>query len=444
MNELFEVIKSADINEGNARDIISNWSDKRFFNFLSKCLSSVYKEESPKTSIFHFVANSQLSGLPYPCSSLQCRIEHADKMARFAALYSDKVYIRNPFERYFHLDELDYDDRILFSDDILVLLHLKDLFKSDILHFSTNNMAFCPDCYAKFVKNIADSIDHKMRDARKLLKSIFIKEASFKSYFNLEPIVEVRAPGKLIENCHSLTVINKIPRGYKKYFISKKPKALNQTIAQKLGVVDSYVDKIISDLTIQNWYSNLYDLNYVTDREIDLELISIFNDPTLNKFNKAIIDGFAHNVPILNNIALIKIVELRSQLKEEFNVYRDAIRTATMEITNSNATYAKQIFNDIILPELNNIDLAVKNSRRILRKNTTRSFIISTGFISLGLFSGILPGNIGQLLAAMGGYGFVKDSIKGGLSLLNEPESIRDNKFYFLWKVQKSLQGINH
>jgi hypothetical protein len=64
---------------------------------------------------------------------------------------------------------------------------------------------------------------------------------------------------------------------------------------------------------------------------------------------------------------------------------------------------------------------------------------VSAGFVSIGVFSGILPHNVSDLLTALGGFKFIS-SLKDKVSdLTQESESTTNNKFYFLWKAQKKL-----
>ncbi len=97
----------------------------------------------------------------------------------------------------------------------------------------------------------------------------------------------------------------------------------------------------------------------------------------------------------------------------------------------------RKAFNDTVRPELNNIELTIKNSRKLLWGSLAKDLIFGTGFITVGLFSGLLPPNIGEIVAALGGFNFVSGSLDKISKLVQEPSEIRNNKYYFLWKVKR-------
>ena len=87
--------------------------------------------EQPADSIFTHSATESLSGGPHPCASIHCRHRHVEELARFAALYSDRVYIRNNLMGYFaHRDQHSRSTETLraeIRDDFAILAELRPL-----------------------------------------------------------------------------------------------------------------------------------------------------------------------------------------------------------------------------------------------------------------------------------------------------------------------------
>jgi hypothetical protein len=56
----------------------------------------------PHTSkgAYRYVGNSELSGLPYPCGSFQCRGRRVSEISTFAAMYADEVTLFNPISNF--------------------------------------------------------------------------------------------------------------------------------------------------------------------------------------------------------------------------------------------------------------------------------------------------------------------------------------------------------
>src|SRR5215471_15535022 len=65
-------------------------------------ITELKKARTSDTTYTHAASNS-LSGGRAICGGLDCRLERISELARFALMYSDCVYIENPFSDYEHL-----------------------------------------------------------------------------------------------------------------------------------------------------------------------------------------------------------------------------------------------------------------------------------------------------------------------------------------------------
>ncbi|MCX6039004.1 MAG: hypothetical protein NTW99_14200 [Chloroflexi bacterium] len=153
--------------------------------------------------------------------------------------------------------------------------------------------------------------------------------------------------------------------------------------------------------------------------------------------SRALIDGFSHDIPYISNVPINKLIELRQKEGEAFEVYRDALNRALMQIDDSSVPRARQVFSDTVLPELHKINNAIKNSRKLLKRSIAQELLLGAGFIGIGLFSGLVPATFGECLAAVGGYSFITGIANEIKNLATEPPEIRENSYYFLWKIQK-------
>jgi hypothetical protein len=249
------------------------------------------------------------------------------------------------------------------------------------------------------------------------------------------PYLLVTAPETLLE--HGESVMELLPsnplikklKGRKFYDIDAKSKWADE-------IIDHYVHPILDDVLLHNWYSNRYGCNYLTAREIDLNLISNINDENTNGASLALSKAFGHSLPMIENISIDGLLKLRTEEAEAFHVYRDALSKGLETAGCTDGKLYQQIFDDIVRPEVNKIDSTIKNSRKLLKESIRQDSVFGAGFVSVGLFSGILPPNIGQILAALGGFKYVSGLLDKTNQLFKEPPHIRDNKYYFLWKVQ--------
>jgi hypothetical protein len=100
----------------------------RFCEELGEITS--YRNFSPEASTYTHSASLSLSGSIYPCAGSSCRLEKAEQLVQFAALYSNHVYLNNFMQRHVlhanHNRELKQD----IMDDIKVLSYLYPLIET--------------------------------------------------------------------------------------------------------------------------------------------------------------------------------------------------------------------------------------------------------------------------------------------------------------------------
>lgn len=441
MRAFFEFLNKKGLSQHKLEKRIQKWDSVEAIDFVTECRELLPRVKGKGSSLFDFVANLQLSGGPRPCGGLECRIGHADKLARFAALYADRVLIRNPFETYVGLAHADEFAMLRIANDLHVLHYLRPLLEAGLLGFSASKFHFCATCYERHIRGKYKVFEDRLSKAKTFLEQKYLRETQF--FFRREhdvSIVDHVGPEELIDHSH-IIVLKETPQILERYVGARKPHRLTRSELTKSGILEHRVLPIINDIAVQNWYSSEYGCHYVTDREIDFDLISMVNDSETELYNRAFMGALSHSVPFIDDVELSKLVEFRDKEGESFRVYRDAVARTIKSVTTPDAKRIRQSFDDLIRPELNRIDLAVKNSKKLLWGSLKREVLFATGLVTIGLYGGLLPPNIGAIVAALGGFKFASGVADKAIRLLQEPTDIRDNKYYFLWKVRKKSYG---
>ena len=96
-----------------------------------------------------------------------------------------------------------------------------------------------------------------------------------------------------------------------------------------------------------------------------------------------------------------------------------------------------KIFRDQLLPEINLIDKKVKDWKVNTRESISQKILFGTATASFGLYGGVLPANMGEVLAALGGASAIAGSLLEYNKTLKEKQEARKNDFYFLWQAGK-------
>jgi len=136
--------------------------------------------------------------------------------------------------------------------------------------------------------------------------------------------------------------------------------------------------------------SVLYDLNYITDRTADLVALSGSNSEQNVRLNRSLFETFSHDMPIVFGAPLSSLLKLRKDEWESLRVYRDALREALRTVEDDQRVNAKVVFNDLVLPELNRIDLLFNRNTRFLMKAAARDVTFATGAVAIGLLTGFV------------------------------------------------------
>ena len=154
MNEVIEVFKKNNLIRRN-KPIYSSINSLSFTKFvdINKELAEIIKRhhEPVNSSLASFAAEPNLGGSDLECKEISCRMERIDKLARYALLYSDEVYIESYFNKYLSLENKKYYTlyKNLFYEDLLVFNYIIPLLEKGIIKLYSPNTAICFACQAK-------------------------------------------------------------------------------------------------------------------------------------------------------------------------------------------------------------------------------------------------------------------------------------------------------
>jgi hypothetical protein len=467
--ELYETLQRRDIT-AKKLDRVASWPPAKLFELFQSVLDARRVVPSGEQSPFNFVANDSLSGASVPFASIEQRFGKATKLARFAALYADKLFIRDPFDRYpqpralqdaegnvtqaeRELEPSDFDDSRLRSrliDDIRLVLFLKPLFKAGLLGFAESALHWCPSCVriaqdrgelGRLVRE-PEELAWQRRIAKvvKHLERTYLEQGTTLVHqHGGHAHASVFVPPGLFEYEEAQLKVQ-LPRGLAKKAL--EPLTLSLRDARSIRVFAREIDRIVDDLSTQNAAANRFGCQYITDRGIDIELMNLVSDKAARSFNTAAVDSLSHPLSFLDDIPLDRILKVREKEGEAFLVYRDAMRKLLATAGGKTAKELREAFDDEIRPELNRIDLAMSNARRIASVSTLTDAAVVFASVSIAAFSGLLPTTLGippELVgvgAALGGWQGAKGLASKLSSLRSPPKEVSDNRFAFLWRLR--------
>jgi len=451
MNPVIEYLKDQNIlgKTGPVVKTINSLSLNKFVSIAENIENITKKHHQPASNtIFSHSASSNLGGGSTECQFVDCRIERITCLARFAVLYSDKVFIDNFLTDYTGIDDRSILDEAKnrFIDDLIVLNTIKPIIEQGYVDFFASEKNVCFTCQAKMF--LGDKAGIKFINAYNSLKKDYLIKMSvdvtlspesidFKCYgpspfFDHERIMSSDyIPEIIVKSPH---ILNKLKKGYN---IS-----CSKTLIKRLNLNVEFAHQIVSDSIFGAATSSSLKTSFLTDHDLQIQFLNnLQNDYDISRRNQIAEKYLTTMVPFLEEIKLSDLSKIRKREAEAFILFRksinDTIGTALSSSGRFSEKDAKNIYSDIIYPSLANLEIKVKNAKKDLIKKPLRSIIGIAGVMSFGLLTGIIPQNLSDIMKILGLYKFGTDLIKDSLAIADGKKEILNDNYYFLWKIKK-------
>jgi hypothetical protein len=443
------------------KKIRHDWSIKDILDFneqinpLIKPIDEIMGDELPN---YKFVANAELSGQDYGgCRGLACRIERVDELTRFATLWAEKIYIPSYFDEHRIMSEAsaasesrnnEFEFKNDYSGHIKCLLRLKPLLENGIVEIIRGEAQVCPTCMAEKINQCEEIKNSLLKhvevladEYRKMVSAKLIKDERREKLGIY--CVEMKVPEEISHHKSMIRTLYKLPAWLKtKYMNTETTVTLGKRELRKLGIPDSYIQSQAYSVMFSQVLSTLQglDASLLTNSHLEVQLLNYIanSDENINR-NQVLQRELACELPILLGIPLESLIEIREKEHEAFLVYRDSIRIATNEYISKglNSKDAKQVYEDLILPKLNSLNLEVKVIKDRAWRNLKLDISVLVTCGVFGLLSNLLAMQI-PLLAASGVTGVtLVDIAKNFGDASGTPSEIKKDDFYFLWKASR-------
>lgn len=436
--EFFDALRSAGLSESSLEATVRATEAHRLQATIERCNELIPTPKPAEDARFQFIANTSLSGGPLPCTRWECRRGNLDAAARFAALFAECVYIRNPFEAHLFAEPSEMG-KVRLIGDLRAMWLARPLIEAGLFSFAKTDIHLCMSCYAENRTNITDW-ENRAEEISLMLEEDYARDTSM-TVERVSPttfLVTVWGPETLIPHGSSARLVQSIPDEIAGKVGSDGPYRLTAEEAVASGFHQRSIANQLCDLFTQGWYSHAYGCSYVTNHSLDLHIAELFNKATGSQSAEALIQGMAHAVPVVLNAPLDRLVALRRADEASFSVYRDAMSRILSDSTLVGAAEVREAVQDLLVPELNELRHRIRNSRRALLDGLREELVFGAGFVAVGLTSGIVSKDIAQILAALGGIKYTGGILGKVNQLLREPEPARASKWHFLWKLEQT------
>jgi hypothetical protein len=390
----------------------------------------------------HF-ATSNLAGGRTDCFVLDCRMKRIDQLARFAILYSDRVYIGNYFSAYLTDNSIDLEGlRTSFFNDLMILLYIKPLIENGNIVIAPNEFHLCKNCYMEAI--------HLKTKINKLIKKLSL------DYFNKtniemikinDSIYEYDCECELLDKHGTFILERELPEEIKRSkklceVLEQKGRVkIPKIIQRKLNIHKDFAEEVAYNVDYGLACGKCFGASFLTNDQMHLKFLSLLsnNKETENR-NKIAYDTLTTTVPFLEDVSLINLVKLRNREFESLRIFRKALNEAILSFYDSKKSITKnianEIYNDVIAPKLIGMDKKVKIAKKDLVDDFRRTTLSLVGVISFGVLSGFINKELIGIATAVGIPTLAK-ALKKLMDVGDSEKAIRQDDFYFLWKTKQ-------
>lgn len=412
------------------------------------CLNT---SKNKKDIPFKHYASLSLGGGGEECVHIECRLKKLESLSRFAVMYSDRVLIRS-----FVGDCSKSEDKTIeslgfkFFNDLQLLWHIRPLIESGDIALTHSMGCICNKCICERFQLEMKTLKKLNVLEKKLAQKYFENTSLSIKLFNARKLwIEQKGPSPYFPHGIQGVELDYIPEQLKKRprilkrLLTNKKIITSKTLQKEIGAHKDMALRAIHNVLYGLIAANYYKAPFVTHNPLHISCLNELADGRdVPERNNIAFETLTAEVPFLSDVSIRNLLRLRSREKDSFILYRKALNKTIDEFRNGNASTikdAKQLYGDILAPELARMDRKVKLAAKDLRTTAIRSVTGTVGAISFGLCTGLIKPAAAPIITAIG-LGKVASDIVKVMACGDGEKSITNEDMYFLWKTKQISQ----
>jgi hypothetical protein len=450
MSEILSILDANDLTDAGKAKLFAFKRDlgelKTFVSGLRQAMLSdsrvLVSEDKPSgLDCANYLPSSSMRG-ESGCRHWECRIPKIRTLARYVALYCDRAVIpvklaapgagRGQFSEAL--------ERMEVAGIVGGIIELRPLIEAELATLVPEELHFCKEHWDQEVPDYKRIVAAAKKLAKKNSDRFTVRYRPPERMHDSASLV-FRGPEDYLEHGKIITVLDSIPRwiGDKK---SGQGFLLPKETVRERGLVLDFFLRIANDALLQSYFGTAFNARYVTDLAGEADFFTtLYKNDELSRQTAALCARLTHTVPLMNDVPIKTILTLRRNEPEAFQNYRSTltgiVRTHIRNGKPVTDSEAKEIYLDVLKPQLDALQVQAETARRTpLRKGALR-VVATSALIGLGIYSGILPSHVADLVKTIGGFSVTKDLADTFLAIQRNPPEIRNNNLYFLLRLKQ-------
>ena len=335
-------------------------------------------DEQPPFSAFNFLASASFRG-ETGCIEWACRYRKAQILARYTALFCDRVVLPIRFTPDSH-EPSQKQQRDVLATSLLLLSLFRPLIDYGLILPVPSEVHYCPVHYPDEVphaREIAAYRDMLVKNLYPKLKIVHIPRQANKLK------LEVRGPEEYIEHGHMFYTLHEWPSNLMHLKIAKQPRELTPEEVRSTHLVEDLVREIAIDVAVQQAIGCRFGCSYLTSKDGEATFLASVNEEnSVAARANFLCAELAHSVPLFLDVPIDRVMTIRKEDYEAFASYRVVLSKIVSEHVCTGkeltAVEAKELYRDVLEPEVLSLQQQAANERR----SAVKSSALKLGFVA--------------------------------------------------------------
>jgi hypothetical protein len=387
--------------------------------------------------VFNFLASSAIRGAT---SCVYCQTAQLDKLARFAALYADRLVLPANFA----VSGYDRLSRLGLIRAVNAVNSLRPLIEAGIVQVKVAATCLCRDCLRKrgvpferidseakafWRKRISDfQVVYHSAAGRKCPRLVITGPDAFMPHDRF--VVQFRETPSFASRLNGGAVGSGV--------------VVPESIVAEEDLLAMAYSEFAGDLMAQQLYGVQFGTTYLTDLPGQAEFFGQMKARNERMANAArLCSHLAHSVPLLSDVPINEVLKIRSREPEAFLRYRSTLNRIVQEHVRPGAFLgtedASLLYHDVLRPQLARLKSEVLARRKTSQRKALAKIGCSFAAITLGVVNGLLPAELAKLFTAVGGVSLLKDIGEAVADIQRKPNEVRNNDLYFLLELEERI-----
>jgi hypothetical protein len=397
--------------------------------------SESHADANGSLSSFNLLASASLRG-DSGCGSPSCRVQKARALARYSALFCDRLLLPLNLGSHGAVNQLGQRSKLIGA--LLSLTEMRPVIDAGIVVPVLAQTYFCPHCSPQIGLINDRLLEVKNELVREVFDQFSLTYDPMHQGEDLELII--KGPERYLEHGEMLATFQR--SSATGFSLTGEMRVLSDDEKRASGVIDNIVSAMARDVGAQQIYGTQFNVAYLTDRGGEAEVLARLDANDQLAARTAVLSAqLMHSVPLFMDLSLCQVMRIRNEDYAAFASYRAALGRILSDHVNSGKELttqeAKDLYRDVLEPEILSLEQQARNERRTSLKGSLVRYGAAAGAIAFGAYTGLLPADLVKLFAAVGGVSLVTNLAESVASIQKNPPKVRNSNLYFLLRLQQ-------